>query len=119
MATHPRLLRVESIEDRLAPATMTIMQMGYLNPIYGSYHASHTRADLFANERSITTSRDYGVGTFYAPRSELFAVTSGYGRPMLVDIIVWQGDWNTVVRVSPAPAPSPVTYGGPSSTPDD
>jgi hypothetical protein len=118
MATHPRLLRVESIEDRLAPATMTMMQMGYANPIYGSYYASHARADLFANERSINTARDYGVGTFYSPRSELFAVTSSYGRPMLVDIIIWQGDWNTVIQVLPVPAPSPVTYGDPSSTPD-
>ena len=93
MATHPRLLRVESIEDRLAPATMTMMQMGY--PIYGSYYASYTRADLFANERSINTTRDYGLNTLYSPRSELFAVTSGYGRSMVVDIIVWRGNWNT------------------------
>jgi hypothetical protein len=113
-------LRVESIEDRLAPATMTMMQMGY--PIYGSYYASYMRADLFANERTINSNRDYGVNAFYSPRSELFGVTSGYGRPMLVDILVWQGGWNTVIQISPAPAPvpapSPVTYGAPSSSPD-
>jgi len=115
MAKHPRSLRVESFEDRLAPATMVFMPMGYANPVHGSYYASHSRVDQMASFRSFSAYQDYGATTYYFPRGELFAVSSGYGRPVLIDIIVWQGDWNTVVQVSPTRAPAPSVTGDPST----
>jgi hypothetical protein len=115
MATHPRTLRIESFEDRLAPATMSLFQMGFINPVYGSYYTTHSRADLSAHSRSLGTYQDYGASAYFYPRTELFAVSSGYGRPVFVEFIVWRGDWNTVIQGSPAPAPAPPVTSVPSS----
>jgi hypothetical protein len=122
MATLSRSLRVEAIEDRVVPSTMTIVSMGFYGPIYGMTSTFQDRGETFGRMDNPSYG-ERGSDQFFAPRSEGFGFSSGFAQPVFIDIIAFGGNWNNVVSVSPAPSPgsSPSSQGGndaATSTPD-